>query len=70
MNLTIRHYETEDLIAVLDSWEEATRLAHTFMTDEFIYQERQNVAQLYLPNTDTWVAQIDGVVVGFYCVDG
>ncbi|MDP5213454.1 GNAT family N-acetyltransferase [Pseudoalteromonas tunicata] len=70
MNLTIRHYETEDLIAVLDSWEEATRLAHTFMTDEFIYQERQNVAQLYLPNTDTWVAQIDGVVVGFIALMG
>jgi putative acetyltransferase len=59
-----------DLQAVLSSWERATRLAHGFMTDEFIAQERKNVAEIYLPNTDTWVVEIDGKVEGFIALMG
>jgi len=61
----IRKYEQSDLEAVLTSWETATRLAHPFMTNEFIAQERINVAEIYLPNTDTWVVEINGNVEGF-----
>ena len=63
--MQIRQYETSDLNAVLSSWETATRLAHPFMTDEFIAQERINVAEIYMPNTDTWVVDIDGSIEGF-----
>ncbi|MCW8899891.1 MAG: GNAT family N-acetyltransferase [Gammaproteobacteria bacterium] len=66
----IRKYNETDLDAVLNSWESATRLAHEFMTDEFIAQERKNVAEIYLPNTDTWVAEIDGEVKGFISLIG
>jgi len=66
----IRQYENADLDAVLSSWEVATRLAHPFMTNEFIAQERNNVAEIYLPNTDTWVVQIDGEVKGFIALMG
>ena len=68
--MQIRQYENTDLDAVLSSWEVATRLAHPFMTEEFIAQERKNVAEIYLPNTDTWVAQIDGEVRGFIALMG
>lgn len=63
--MQIRQYEESDLEAILSSWENATRLAHPFMTDEFIAQERTNIAEIYLPNTDTWVVEIDGYVKGF-----
>jgi putative acetyltransferase len=66
----IRQYKELDLEAVLDSWEVATRLAHEFMTDDFIAQERKNVAEIYMPNTDTWVAEIDGEVQGFIALMG
>jgi putative acetyltransferase len=66
----IRHYGNADLDAVLSSWEVATRLAHPFMSDEFIAQERKNVAEIYMPNTDTWVAEIDGNVEGFIALMG
>lgn len=65
MELTVRQYQPTDLKAVLSSWEAATRLAHEFMTDDFIAQERINVAEIYIPNTDTWVAEIEGLVQGF-----
>jgi len=66
----IRQYENSDLDAVLSSWETATRLAHPFMTDEFIAQERINIADVYMPNTDTWVVDIDGKVEGFVALMG
>ncbi len=68
--MKIRQYEDSDLDAVLSSWEVATRLAHPFMTDEFIAQERINVAEIYMPNTDTWVAEIDNHVEGFIALMG
>jgi putative acetyltransferase len=40
------------------------------MTDEFIAQERSNIANIYLPNTDTWVAELDGKVEGFIALMG
>ncbi|MEH6548693.1 MAG: GNAT family N-acetyltransferase [Pseudomonadales bacterium] len=68
--MQIRQYEDSDLEAVLSSWEVATRLAHPFMTDEFIAQERIKVAEIYMPNTDTWVVDIDGSVEGFIALMG
>ena len=66
----LRQYIESDLNSVLSSWEAATRLAHPFMTDEFIAQERDNVAQIYIPNTDTWVVEINDEVVGFIALMG
>jgi putative acetyltransferase len=66
----IRQYQNSDLDAVLSSWEVATRLAHPFMTDEFIAQERINVAEIYMPNTDTWVIDFDNNIEGFIALMG
>jgi len=68
--MNIRQYKKTDLEQLLTSWEVATRLAHEFMTDDFIAQERINVAELYIPNTDVWVAEIDGEVKGFVALMG
>ena len=70
MKVNIRQYLASDLPLVLSSWEAATRLAHPFMTDEFIAQERINVAEVYMPNTNTWVAEIDNLVEGFIALMG
>jgi len=65
MTTEIRPYQQQDLPALLNSWESASRLAHPFMTEEFFQQERKNIPEIYIPNTDTWVAIIDEKVVGF-----
>ncbi|MGJ8691464.1 MAG: GNAT family N-acetyltransferase [Thalassotalea sp.] len=70
MKVLIRQYNASDINAVLKSWEEATRLAHSFMTDEFIAQERKNTREIYLPNTDTWVAEVNDEVTGFIALMG
>lgn len=70
MKAHIRQYKVSDLEGVLNSWEAATRLAHPFMADGFIAQERINVAEIYMPNTDTWVAEFGGEVKGFIALMG
>jgi len=70
MKVEIRQYMASDLNPVLDTWEVATRLAHKFMSNDFIVVERKNVADIYMPNTDTWVAEIDNEVHGFIALMG
>ena len=45
-------------------------MAHPFMDEAFFEKERYNIPHLYLPNADTWVAELDGIVVGFIALIG
>ncbi len=67
---TIRQYKESDLECVLSSWENASRIAHPFLTENFLAQERKNIPELYLPNADTWVIDIDNIVAGFIALIG
>lgn len=66
----MREYQEEDLEALLAAWEKATRLAHPFLTEEFLAQERYNIPELYLPNAETWVITQEGEVIGFIALLG
>ena len=66
----IRPYVESDLEGVLSAWENASKLAHPFLTAAFQAKERYNIPNVYLPNTDTWVAEVEGVVVGFIALMG
>ncbi len=68
--MRIREYAQHDLGAVLSSWENAARLAHPFLEDDFLAQERKNLPELYLPSAETWVAEVGGNVVGFLALIG
>lgn len=70
MNSNIRHYQDKDLNDLLIVWESASRLAHPFLSEPFIEQERLNIPNMYLPNADTWVATKDGNLVGFIALIG
>ena len=70
MNSNIRQYQPEDLRDVLIVWERASSLAHPFLTESFIEQERLNIPNLYLPNADTWVVLKENNVIGFIALIG
>ena len=70
MKHVIRQYEESDLEDVLSSWENASKIAHPFLDEEFLETERHNIPNLYLPNADTWVAEVDGKVLGFISLIG
>lgn len=66
----IRKYEGSDLNDVLSSWENASELAHPFLTREFLDLERNNIPNVYLPIADTWVSEHNGKVIGFMALLG
>jgi len=59
----IRKYEKPDLDDLLAAWAAASEVAHPFLSPEFLASERENIPNLYLPNAETWVHEIDGRVV-------
>jgi putative acetyltransferase len=66
----IREYQASDLADLLAAWEAASAVAHSFLTSDFLRQERHNIPNVYLPNAETWVAESDGSVVGFIALIG
>jgi putative acetyltransferase len=66
----IRPYQDRDLDDVLSAWIDASRVAHPFLTEDFLAQERRDLAALYLPNANTWVVEVDDEVVGFISLVG
>lgn len=70
MTLTIRPYQDTDVAAVLASWEKASSVAHPFLSEAFLEQERYNIPNVYLPNAETWVAEHEEGVVGFLALIG
>ena len=66
----IRQYRPADCEEVLNIWAAASAVAHPFLSQEFLEQERHNIPNVYLPMADTWVWDTDGVVVGFISLIG
>ncbi|PSL19581.1 putative acetyltransferase [Shimia abyssi] len=63
--LTIRPYDTEDNAVLTDIWYSASKVAHHFLGEDKLHEHRSLVAELYLPQAETWVACLDGTPVGF-----
>ena len=61
----IRKYEATDVDVIIETWYQASMLAHSFLDEHFLEQEKQNIRHIYLPNTETWVFEVDGEVVAF-----
>lgn len=66
----IRKYDPDDLAQLLEVWYDASRVAHPFLSTEFVDRERREVAETHLPNAETWVYEEDGSVVGFISLIG
>ena len=69
-NNVIRPYASDDLDGLLTVWDESTRIAHPFFTEEFLLAERRNIPELYLPNAETWVWENDETIVAFLALIG
>lgn len=62
---TIRRCGPRDREAVLEVWDEASRIAHAFLPEDFFAREREAIRSAYLPKAETWVLEDGGRVAGF-----
>ena len=66
----IRPYQDNDVQDLLRVWEAANAVAHPFLPAAFVEAEKGRIVELYLPNTETWVATRDGSLTGFIAMAG
>ncbi|MBX2976406.1 MAG: GNAT family N-acetyltransferase [Melioribacteraceae bacterium] len=66
----IREYHETDLKYVIEVWHSSVLIAHNFLTEEFIRIEQNNLIDVYIPNTKTFVYLYDNIVVGFISLIG
>ncbi|RED51293.1 putative acetyltransferase [Aestuariispira insulae] len=66
----IRKYRTTDTDAIVRAYYNASKLAHPFLTEEFLQKVMCDIPELYLPNTETWIAEEEGAVAGFLSLMG
>ncbi len=66
----IRQYVDKDLEGMLEVWDAASAIAHPFLPADFMAAERENIPNLYLPISETWVYEGDAQVQGFIALIG
>lgn len=68
--MNLRPYEDPDFDQLIRAWRAASVVAHPFLTPEFLDAEVESIRDMYLPAAEAWVAEEDGVVIGFVALLG
>jgi len=61
----IRESDTLDIPRILEIWLEASTLSHDFVPRDFWVQKLPAMRDIYIPDSYTLVAEVDGKVEGF-----
>lgn len=61
----IRKHKEEDLEQIINVWYKSSTLAHPFLSLDFMEKVKSDMTNIYIPNSETWVYEIDNFVVGF-----
>ena len=61
----IRVFNELEIPHLVDIWYRASTLAHPFLESTFVEKVRKDMEELYLPNSNTWVYELDGKAVAF-----
>lgn len=63
---TVRAYsDTADRMRLADIWLEASRVGHPFLAEEDLLAQQAEVRDIYLPQAENWVAEMNGQPAGF-----
>lgn len=61
----IRKYNENEIPILINIWEQASSIAHPFLTQEFTKIVKKAMTEMYLPGSDTWVYTEANSIVGF-----
>ena len=61
----IRPYRDEDIEVVIEIWLAASRVAHPFLSDQFMTSAQEAIQDIYMPQADVWVWEEESVITGF-----
>ena len=61
----IRKHNENDLEQIINIWYQSSTLAHPFLNSSFVEKVKSDMTNIYIPNSNTWVYEIDNTIVGF-----
>lgn len=61
----IRKHKIKDLDQIINIWYQSSTLAHPFLSSSFVEKVKSDMTTIYIPNSDTWVYEVDNSIVGF-----
>ncbi|MGX1495220.1 putative acetyltransferase [Labrenzia sp. MBR-25] len=61
----IRPYVSQDAERIIHIWRKASEYAHPFLSDDFHDTAAPLIRDIYLPQAETHVMEVDSVAVGF-----
>ncbi|MBO0215763.1 N-acetyltransferase [Vibrio sp. Vb2880] len=64
----IRKYNENEMDSVLEIWLSASVQAHDFISPEFWESQVENMRNIYIPASETYVYEFESKVVGFYAL--
>jgi len=65
MITVILKFEIKYTDAIVDIFYNASLLAHPFLSEEFVAQEKINIRDVYLAAVETWILMDEDKVIGF-----
>jgi len=65
----IRKYEDKEIDIILDIWLQASIKAHDFISQGFWESQLENMRNIYIPMSETYVYESDNQVLGFYSLN-
>ncbi|RKR18749.1 putative acetyltransferase [Maribacter vaceletii] len=66
----IRKHNKEDLEQIMDVWNQSSSLAHPFLESSFQEEVRNDMKEIYIPGSDTWVYDEGNRILGFISMIG
>ena len=61
----IRKHKAQDLEQIINVWYQSSTLAHPFLSSIFVEKVKSDMTNIYIPNSETWVYEVDNSIVGF-----
>jgi len=61
----IRKHKKQHLDQIINVWYQSSTLAHPFLSPSFVAKVKSDMTNIYIPNSETWVYEVDHTIVGF-----
>jgi len=68
--MIIRKFEQPETEELIEIWYNASVIAHSFIPKEIWESHKEELRNKYLPIAETWVAEENGILIGFISLLG
>ncbi|MBB4120025.1 putative acetyltransferase [Mesonia hippocampi] len=61
----IRLFKPQDIAKLVELWYDASVIAHDFIEKNYWEEKKKEMAEIYIPNSETYVYEQAGQIIGF-----